>query len=141
MIKFLVPVDGSAYAERAVHHLIKLVCDKEPVEIHLVNVRTPIDAWEVKRFLTDEEITKAQRSEGASDLKSAEALLDAAGLSYTPHIEVGPIAPTIARLATELSCDAIVMGTHGRGGLASLVLGSIATKVIHLVTIPVTLVK
>jgi nucleotide-binding universal stress UspA family protein len=33
------------------------------------------------------------------------------------------------------------MGTHGRGGLANLFLGSVATKVVHLAEVPVTLVR
>ncbi|EXJ16354.1 universal stress protein [Imhoffiella purpurea] len=141
MIKFLVPVDGSEFADRAVQHLIKLAQCQQPAEIHLLNVRSPVDAWEVKRFLRAEEIAKAQQSEGESDMQSARDLLDRAQMPYTPHIMVGPVAQTIAQLAKDLNCDAIVMGTHGRGELANLVMGSIAAKVIHLVKIPVTLVK
>jgi nucleotide-binding universal stress UspA family protein len=37
--------------------------------------------------------------------------------------------------------DAIVMGTRGLGVVGGLVLGSIASKVVHLVKVPVTLVK
>ena len=39
------------------------------------------------------------------------------------------------------ACDLIVMGAHGRGALAELLLGSIATRVIHLARMPVLLVK
>ncbi|MBK1721571.1 universal stress protein [Thiocystis violacea] len=141
MIKFLVPIDGSESADRAVRHLIQLARGRELAEIHLLNVRKPIDAWEVRRFLTEEEIAQTQADEGAADMASARALLDEAGLTYSAHIEIGAIAPTIARIATDLACDAIIMGTHGRGELASLLLGSTATKVIHMVTIPVTLVR
>ncbi len=68
-------------------------------------------------------------------------MLDEAGLSYTTHVLIGSIAPTIATFATEQGCDAIIMGTHGRGEFANLLMGSVATKVIHLVKIPVTLVR
>jgi nucleotide-binding universal stress UspA family protein len=141
MIKFLVPVDGSASAERAVRHLIQLVRCPEAAEIHLLNVRPPIVAWEVRRFLTDEEIAETQSSEGENDLLSARALLDEAGLPYSAQVLVGPIAQTIADYATEQGCDAIVMGSHGRDEFANLLMGSVATKVIHLVKIPVTLVQ
>jgi nucleotide-binding universal stress UspA family protein len=33
------------------------------------------------------------------------------------------------------------MGTRGMGGFAGMVMGSVATKVVHLVDCPVTLVK
>ena len=47
----------------------------------------------------------------------------------------------ITRKAEELNCDAIIMGTRGMGALGNLVMGSIATKVVHLTRLPVTLVK
>lgn len=141
MIKFLIPVDGSEPSDNAVHHLIRLVRDLEAVEIHLLNVRDSVEAWEVRRFLTEEEITQTQHAEGENALSSAQALLDAAGLAYTAEVRIGPVASTIADYAAEQDCDAILMGSHGRGGLANLLLGSVATKVIHLTRIPVTLVR
>jgi nucleotide-binding universal stress UspA family protein len=38
-------------------------------------------------------------------------------------------------------CDGIVMGTRGMSAVGNLVMGSVATKVIHLTKLPVTLVK
>jgi nucleotide-binding universal stress UspA family protein len=45
-----------------------------------------------------------------------------------------------------MHCDQIIMGTRGLGAggvaaISGLLLGSIATKVLHLVDVPVTLVK
>jgi nucleotide-binding universal stress UspA family protein len=45
-----------------------------------------------------------------------------------------------------LNCDQVIMGTRGLGSsgiaaISGLLLGSIATKVLHLVDVPVTLVK
>ena len=79
--------------------------------------------------------------EGESALRSAKQLLDEAGVGYTAVIRVGHIAETIADYAKQQRCDSLVMGTRGMGAIANLVLGSIATKVLHLVDIPVTLVK
>lgn len=141
MIKFLIPVDGSEPSDNAVRHLIRLARELEAVEIHLLNVRDPVAAWEVRRFLTEEEIDQAQRAEGENELQSARALLDAAGLTYSAEVRIGSIAQTIADYAAEQGCDAILMGSHGRGGLANLLLGSVATKVVHLAPVPVTLVR
>jgi nucleotide-binding universal stress UspA family protein len=142
MMRLLVPVDGSPHAERAVQHLIRLAqCREIAPEIHLINVREPVDSWEVRHFLTEEEIGRMQRDEGEEDLRSARALLDAAGLAYDAQVLNGPVAQTIADQAERLHCDAIFMGSHGRGHLAGLFLGSVATKVVHLSRVPVTLVK
>ena len=67
--------------------------------------------------------------------------LDAAGVAYVHHIAVGEAAEVIVQFAEEKHCDEILMGTRGLGGAVSLLLGSVATKVIHLAKVPVLLVK
>ena len=54
---------------------------------------------------------------------------------------VGPIGRAIAEHAAALGCDAMVMGTHGLDAPGKFLIGSIATKVVHLRDIPVTPVK
>jgi nucleotide-binding universal stress UspA family protein len=141
MMRFLVPVDGSTHGERAIAHVIRLAKCRDKPDIHLINVREPVDSWEVRRFLTEEEIARVQQSEGEEDLRAARALLDAAGVAYEAQVLAGPVAQTIAHYADTHKCDQIIMGTHGRGGLATLFLGSVAAKVIHLAHVPVTLVR
>ena len=53
----------------------------------------------------------------------------------------GTAADEIARIAQEKGVDQIVMGTHGRGAVGRLFLGSVAQRVIHLAPMPVTVVK
>ena len=48
---------------------------------------------------------------------------------------------TIIRYAKEHRFDKILMGTHGRGGLMQMLLGSVASEVLKHSEIPVTLVK
>ncbi|MBI3140305.1 MAG: universal stress protein [Rhodocyclales bacterium] len=141
MRKALVPVDGSPNSERTVRHVIALAGSCPALEVVLLNVQEPIDDWQVRRFLKPEEIEAMEESKGGDQLKAARALLDAAGVPYTPSVVVGPVAETISKTALEQGCDGIVMGTRGLGGVESLVLGSVATKVIHLADVPVTLVK
>ena len=54
---------------------------------------------------------------------------------------VGHIAQTVTRYAAEMKFDLIVIGTHGRTGLRHAVMGSVATEVIKLATVPVTVVR
>ncbi len=141
MLKALIPFDGSANALRAVDHLISLVQAREPMEVHLLHVREPIDSWEIRRVLTAEEIAALQLSEGEDALQAARQRLEAAGISYTATILVGDVAQTIARHATEIGCDKIIMGSSGASAIAGLLLGSVTMKVIHLAQVPVTVVK
>lgn len=55
--------------------------------------------------------------------------------------ESGHPAEVILRLAKELSSDLIVMGTHGRSGLAHLLMGSVAEKVVRLAPCSVLVVR
>jgi nucleotide-binding universal stress UspA family protein len=52
----------------------------------------------------------------------------------------GPPASEIVRLAKERACDLIVMGSHGRGGLARAILGSVADRVMRTAHCPVMIV-
>jgi nucleotide-binding universal stress UspA family protein len=143
MKKLLVPIDGSECSLRAVRHLI----DKGSgaalpgtVEIHLVNVQPGLPG-DITRFVSKQQIADYHHDESAKELAEASRLLDAAGVRYQAHAEVGPLAETIVKLAERLGCDEIVMGARGRTALAEFLLGSTVTRVVHLARVPVLLVK
>lgn len=137
MLKVLVPFDGSDHAKRAVNYVIDLIQQLGPFEIHLLMVQEPLGAG----IYTQEVFEKSQPPAGEKVLEGARELLDKASIPYSANVRSGPIAETIAAYAKEHQCDAVIMGTRGMGRIVNLVLGSVATKVIHLVDVPVTLVK
>ena len=142
MHKVLVPFDGSESALRAVRHVIALAEQNGPLSIHVVTVHEePIIYGEIAVYVSLERMRELQRQHSEAVIAPAEELLRNAGVPYTREILVGRIAETIARHADELGCDGIVMGTHGQTAIGNLVMGSVATKVIHFATMPVTLVK
>lgn len=55
-------------------------------------------------------------------------------------VEDGDFAETILQISSELKADMIVMGTHGRGGLKKMLLGSVAEKLLHESTIPLFII-
>ena len=57
------------------------------------------------------------------------------------HLVEGEAAKEIVRLATEMDCDMIVMGTHGRTGLGRLLMGSTAEAVVRRAPCPVLTLK
>lgn len=63
------------------------------------------------------------------------------GVEPAVVVHSGPVAPTIAREAEQLGADLILMGTHGRKGLARAVLGSVAEEVARHANVPVMLVR
>ena len=142
MLRALVPLDGSNNSLCAVRHVIKLVQDREPLEIHLLNVQPPFRG-DVTSFVSKEDVQGYHLDEGHKALKRACEILDEAGLHYTTHIYVGHVAEVIADVAKDMGCDKVVMGTHGYGTVKQLLMGSISHEAIHKLDpgIPVTLVK
>lgn len=138
MAKILIAVDGSPHSRRAVEQALRL---GQSPEIHLLNVQIPIQSGHARLFVGREDLQDYYREEGLAALQEARAILDAAGVPYTHHIAVGHVAQTIAAYAKEKGFDQIVLGSHGRGALTHLLLGSVASDVLRLAELPVTLVK
>lgn len=141
MRKVLVPADGSESSMRAVDFLIKLIRGRAVPEVHLLNAQPPVMSGEIYPGVTVEMVKRIHQTAGEKALLPAQTLLDAAGIKYTARVLLGDAADTIASYAKEHGCDRIVMGTRGMGAVRNLVLGSVATKVIQLVDIPVTVRK
>jgi nucleotide-binding universal stress UspA family protein len=83
----------------------------------------------------------AEAAQAGHALQPASAVLDGAGVRYNLHCRFGEPATEIAAHVRDAGCDAVVMGTHGRGALANLVIGSVATQVVRRVDVPLTLIK
>ena len=141
-MKILLPVDGSECSLRAVDHLITHVSwFRDVPEIHLLHVHAPIPIGRVQAHIGKETLHAYYLEEGQEHLTATQQKLDAAGRFHTTHIHVGQPAEVISRVASELACDLIVMGSHGWSGIAGLVMGSVASRVLHLAPCPVLLVK
>jgi nucleotide-binding universal stress UspA family protein len=78
---------------------------------------------------------------GAAMLAAAVARAAAAGVAAEHVLVDGDHVNAIVALAEEHACDVIVIGTHGRQGLARIALGSVSDDVIHATTIPVLVVR
>ena len=140
-LRILIAVDGSAYSLRAVQHVLRLRDAGCAIEPHLLNVQIPLESGHVRMFIARESIESYYRDEGLAALKEATAALEAAGQPCSTHIAVGHLGQTIARYADEMKFQLIVIGSHGRTGLKHAVMGSVATEVLKLASVPVTLVK
>ena len=142
MSKLLLAVDGSECSARAGQWVIDSVkAMKAPAEVHLVTVQPAIVSGEVRRFVGTEAIEGYQREEGEKALGPARKQLEQAGVEFTPHILIGHVAESIVESAVKHGCAGIAMGTRGLGGVSGLILGSVASQVIHLSAVPITLIK
>ncbi|MCU0759893.1 MAG: universal stress protein [Steroidobacteraceae bacterium] len=142
MLTLLVPVDGSAFSDRALQYAIaRAQRSAGGALVHLLNVQTPAAGVNVKMFVSSESLNAYYRDEGMKILEPLVARLRAAGIPAEHHIGVGNVGEVVVAYAVDKGCDEIVMGTHGRGGLLGSVLGSVAQNVVQLARVPVVLVK
>lgn len=141
MYRILLAVDGSESAVRATKALIDHAhVYKEMPKIDLVTVHRPIpNVGTLPSMITSEMRDRYYQEDCDQALAPSTALLDAAKIPYTVHRLIGPVAETIVQAAKDQGADAIWMGTHGRTGMANIVMGSIATKVVGLSPVPVRL--
>jgi nucleotide-binding universal stress UspA family protein len=129
---WLVAIDGSTHAQRAVAEAASLACQMQGGALHLVNVQP----WLSKEAAETE---LAQRAWAVSE--KARALLDGQGLSWRLHVAMGDTAEHIVALAKRLHCRGIVIGSRGLGAAENLLIGSVAYKVIHLSPLSVLVVR
>ena len=105
------------------------------------------DWWEPPRYFTEGQIQRLSRQEleGENVLRSELEALAKSALgelgAYNVTVVEGYPAEQILRRAKELKTGLIVMGSHGRTGMARLRLGSVAEDVVRASRCPVMIVK
>jgi len=143
--KILVPTDFSGQSRRAFEYAIALA-RKLDASIDLVHV------WEPPRYVAPDlmlavpgwsavTVEQFSRAEAAKELEAFLAKVDPQGVKVRSGLEVGDAAATICRVSRDSASDLIVMGTHGRSGMARLVLGSVAQKVVTRADCPVLTIR
>lgn len=141
MYTLLVAVDESEHAQSAVRYAIDIARRMSAARVLLVNVQPPAMSGEVSNLLSAEEVMEQHMEKGRAALAGAQAAFDAAGIAYEMEICIGKPAESIVECAGKLGGDVIVLGASSHGRVASLVLGSVAERVLRIAELPVTVVK
>jgi nucleotide-binding universal stress UspA family protein len=138
-MKILVAVDGSKPSLKAVQLLIDH-CDwyRQPPEVELLAVHLPVPRV---GHLNKAQLERYYQEEGEAMLRPAKKKLDGAGIAYQARVLVGPVAETLVKHARDKRCELIYIGTRGMSALGKALVGSTATKVLHISDVPVLLVK
>ncbi|HEX8593956.1 MAG TPA: universal stress protein [Pseudomonas sp.] len=143
MRKVLVAFDGSEPAKRALQYAIDLARDSvRPVQIHVLNAQ--YGAVVYGDYLTEsmvQDINNGLLAEAEKVLEQAAGLLAAADIPYQTHAALGIVPEQVNLAIKQLGCDTVIMGTRGLGSFGGLMLGSVANRVVHEVSVPVVLVK
>ena len=140
----LIPTDGSELSLNAIDYGMALAKSVN-AKVTVLTVSTPFHTFAVEPSMitdTPEHYGKRMATLAAKYLKVAKEAAMAAGVSCeTMHIEHDQPYLTIIETAKQKSCDLIVMASHGRRGVAAIVLGSETVKVLTHSTIPVLVVR
>lgn len=142
MASWLIPVDGDD--EVSLKPVAWVIAHRDDWKvlpmIHLLNVQRPLPG-DVSRFVNAEQLRDFHREEGLKALAAAQARLEAAGIHPELHVSVGERAETIIDFAASRNCEMILLGTRGHTGISGTLLGSVASKVVHLAKGPVLIVR
>jgi nucleotide-binding universal stress UspA family protein len=139
----LVPVDGSATAQKAVEKAAGLA----KAFGSAVTVIYVIDPYPFTGLGSDfaygqAEYLSAATAEADQATQAAQQLLQGAGVAVkTSIIEAHATWRGILDTAASVGADLIVMGSHGRHGVEKLVLGSVAQRVLSHSHLPVLVVR
>ncbi len=131
----LVPLDGSALAERALPIAMD-IARRAGGAVHLVRAHVPlaIVGATAEGVFTQDMLAadEALRARAATYLdERAHALAKEWGVAVATHVEDGTPGASITDVADEVNAHLIVMTTHGAGGFAPGWLGSVCDAVIR----------
>ncbi len=130
--RWLVAVDGSECSLRTAQAAARVAALGLDAEVDLVHVQP----WLVKEAAETE---LSQRGWAAT--AQVRQMLDAASVRWRLHVVMGEAAPEIAGMAESLGSLGIAIGSHGLSAVESLLLGSVAYKIVRVAQRPVMIVR
>jgi nucleotide-binding universal stress UspA family protein len=141
--RILHPSDFSRASGAAFKKAVELA-KSDRAELTLVHVMSPIAPIAGEGYVSPkmyEDIAASSRAWAQKQLDRLLAKAKTSGVRAKSYVLEGVAHDQIARIARSRHADLIVMGTHGRSGLAKLFLGSVAGRVVAAAPCPVLTVR
>src|SRR3954468_3208659 len=132
--RILLAVDGSTHANRATAYVAERLARLRSCEVHVAFVRSQ----NIFGLLSEPE--NEALLQAGSETEVARRMLDAGGIPYRFHSELGDPVREILGLIRSQACNEAVVGSRGMSALDGLTLGSVAYKIVHESPVPVTVV-
>lgn len=140
LTRILCPTDFSDVSTKAEAYATALA-RRYNARLHLLHVDPPTPIMSpYGEMPVDIRLFEEQRDQAEKDLATARERARAAGVPAEASIRGGHPAREILAVADEFHADLVVIGTHGRGGVEHLLLGSVAEKVMRKAPCPVMVV-
>lgn len=139
--QWLIPMDDSDSALLPINWFIQHLADwREVPHLHLLNVQPNLPR-DIGRFINADTLREFHLETGLKMLAPAVEKLAAAGIEAETHVLIGEAAPTVTQFAQDHQCTQILIGSRGHTGLVGTLLGSVASKLVHLAKVPVLIVR
>ncbi len=139
--KILVPLDGSALAERAIVQAEEIARPAGAELILVQVVQAPLGQTPEAGQAEEEKAFRETAAQARAYLSMVATRVSGAGVRARFVLLEGAPAAGILGFAHDEDVDLIVMSTHGRSGISKVVMGSVAEKVMLTTKRPVLLVK
>jgi len=140
--KILAPVDFSDVSEHALSYATGLAADLGAKMLVIYVVEPIVFAGSpIAPEMSVPHLIEDQRRAAAESVDKLVARLAKRKIEVEGMVRTGTAYHVIVDSAAAESCDLIIMGTHGRGGLGHFLLGSVAEKVVRLSPCPVLTVR
>lgn len=137
----LIATDGSELAGKGLEHGLQLAKSLSAA-VTVITVSDPWVLYGLADYTQFDALAEAAESTANDILDAAKKGADTAGVPCKTVYEPQRYpADAIVEYASANSIDLIVMASHGRRGLQRILLGSQATQVLALTSIPVLIVK
>ena len=142
--RILVATDFSLDADAGLAYALALA-KSIPASVHVLHVvENPLAAGVWSSDLYTSEIAGLQINlvrDAEKRLRAGIRSLDHPGVKLTTEVRTGRAGSTIVECARDRESDLVVIGTHGRTGLAHLVMGSVAEHVVRHAPCPVLVIR
>ena len=140
-MKILLPVDGSKYTKRMLRYLASHNEFLGAAHDHTMFTAVPVIPARIAIFMSRSAIDDYYRDQAEDVLRPARAFSKQHGWKVREVHVNGAAGQLIAEQAKAQKFDLIVMGTHGRSAIGTLILGSVASVVLALSKVPVLLIR
>ena len=140
-LRVMLAVDGSAPALRAAQVLVAWRDWLGELDVQIAYVQQPLSYLEAVLPPHDDVIQQWSTQAGESATQAVRDLFAREGVRHHLHLSVGDAAAELVHLATQASCELLVLGTRGLGAAHHAFVGSVALKAAAHAAMPVMLVK
>lgn len=132
----LIPTDGSEYAEAAAGKGLELA-RTHSARVHVVSVADTGPLGEIRLPGDASSAEDAMSGKAAEYVDGIATKAQEQDIEVTTAVRTGSPGKQILEAANEVEADVIVMGTHGRGGVHRMAVGSVTDHVIRFGDVPV----